>query len=164
VPGLTPREKWYAVGFLGAAIPLFLAGIYAGWSVLPNIVRLMAIFTPEEDAFQLTARSYLDLSVKLLLAIGVGFIMPVLLVLLNFIGVIQGRTILKGWRIAILCIMVFAGIATPAADLMSMFLLAAPIAVLYFLAAGIALWHDRIVGKRRSRELAAYDLDDAEPA
>lgn len=161
VPGLTRREKWYAVGFLGTAVPLFLAGIYAGWSVLPNIVELMATFQPEEDVFSMDARRYLDFTVKLLLAVGVGFVLPVLLVLLNFIGVLRGMSILKGWRIAILCIVVFAAITTPAADLMSMFLLAVPITVLYFIAAGVAVWHDRIFDKRRAAELADYDLEEA---
>lgn len=162
VPGLTRKEKLYAIGFLGSAVPLFLAGIYAGWSVLPNIVRLMAIFTPIDDAFQLTARAYLDMAIKLLLAVGVGFVMPVLLVLLNFIGVLRGMTILKSWRVAILLIVLFAGITTPAADLMSMFLLACPITVLYFLAAGIAIWHDKIADRRRAAELAEYGINVGE--
>ncbi|WP_243752305.1 twin-arginine translocase subunit TatC [Leucobacter weissii] len=160
VPGLKRKEKWYAVGFLGTAVPLFLAGVYAGWSVLPNIVRLMSTFQPEEDAFQIEARTYLDFTVKLLLAIGVGFVMPVFLVLLNFIGVLRGRSILASWRVAILCIVLFAAITTPAADLMSMFLLAAPIVVLYFLAAGITILHDRRVDKREAAALAEYLGDD----
>ncbi len=160
VPGLTRREKWYAVGFLGTAVPLFLAGIYAGWSVLPNIVRLMATFQPEQDAFNMNARTYLDFTVKLMLAVGVGFVMPVLLVLLNFVGILRGKSILKSWRLAILLIVLFAAITTPAADLMSMFLLAAPITVLYFIAAGVSIWHDRIVDKKRAAELADYDLDE----
>ncbi|PRI12267.1 twin arginine-targeting protein translocase TatC [Leucobacter massiliensis] len=159
-PGLTRREKLYGVAFLGAAVPLFLGGAYAGWSVMPNIVRLMASFQPEEDAFYLTARSYLDFAIKLLLAVGVGFVMPAFLVMLNFIGVLRGRSILKSWRLAILLIILFAGIATPAADLMSMFLLAAPIIVLYFAAATIAIVHDKRVDKRRERELAEYGIDD----
>ena len=162
VPGLTKRERLYAVAFLGAAIPLFLGGAYAGWSVIPNIVRLMSSFQPEEDAFLLTARSYLDFSIKLLLAVGVGFVLPVLLVMLNFLGVIRGKSILKSWRVAILCIILFAGIATPAADLMSMFMLAVPIVVLYFSAAGIAILHDRRVDKKQAKELAEYGIDPGE--
>ena len=159
VPGLTKRERLYAVAFLGTAIPLFLGGAYAGWSVIPNIVRLMASFQPEEDAFLLTARSYLDFSIKLLLAVGVGFVLPVLLVMLNFLGVLRGKSILKSWRVAILCIILFAGIATPAADLMSMFMLAAPIVFLYFTAAGVAILHDRRADKKRAKELAEYGID-----
>lgn len=158
-PGLTRREKLYGVGFLAVAVPLFLGGAYAGWTVLPNIVRLMASFQPEEDAFYLQARLYLDFTIKLMLAVGVGFVLPALLVMLNFIGVLRGQSILKSWRVAILLIILFAGITTPAADLMSMFLLAAPMILLYFAAAGIAILHDRRVDKRRAAELSEYDLD-----
>ncbi|WP_244304568.1 twin-arginine translocase subunit TatC [Leucobacter viscericola] len=166
-PGLTRREKLYGVAFLGAAVPLFLGGAFAGWIVLPNIVRLMASFQPEKDAFFLDARNYLDFATKLLLVVGVGFVLPVFLVMLNFIGVVRGASILKSWRIALLVIILFAGIATPAADLLSMFLLAAPIVVLYFAAAGIAILHDRRVDKRRAAEFANYDLsttDDKDAA
>ncbi|MBL3700236.1 sec-independent protein translocase protein TatC [Leucobacter luti] len=158
-PGLTKREKLYGVGFLAAAVPLFLGGAFAGWMVLPNIVRLLASFQPEQDAFFLDARKYLDFAIKLLLAVGVGFVLPALLVMLNFIGVLRGMSILKSWRVAILCIILFAGITTPAADLMSMFLLAGPMILLYFAAAGIAILHDRRVDKRRAAELDEYGLE-----
>lgn len=159
-PALTKREKWYAIGFFGSAIPLFLAGVFAGWSVFPNIVRLLVSFAPEEDTAFLTARSYLDLAFKLMFAVGIGFVIPVFIVLLNFIGVLQARTILRGWRVALLGIILFAGITTPAADLISMFLLAVPMVLLYFLAGGVAYLHDRRVAKQRREELAEYGIDD----
>ncbi|GAA1588702.1 twin-arginine translocase subunit TatC [Leucobacter aridicollis] len=162
-PGLNRKEKLYGVGFLAAAVPLFLAGVYAAWSVLPNIVRLMSTFQPSEDAFFLSARLYIDFSVKLMLAVGVGFVMPVVLVMLNFVGIIRGKTILKGWRVAILIIVLFAALTTPAADLWSMFLLAVPMVLLYFIAVGIAMLHDRRVDKRRAAEFAEYGVDLSAP-
>lgn len=158
-PGLTRREKLYGVGFLGAAVPLFLGGAYVGWYVLPNIVRLMASFQPEEDAFYLTARSYLDFSLKLMLAVGVGFVLPVLLVMLNFIGILRGKSIIKSWRIAVVGILIFAAMATPPAEVISMFVIAIPMMLLYFVAAGIALLHDRRVDKKRAKEFAEYGID-----
>lgn len=158
-PGLVRREKLYGIGFLAAAVPLFLGGAYAGWLVLPNIVKLMATFQPEQDAFFLGARGYIDFAVKLMLAVGVGFVMPVFLVLLNFIGVVSGKAILKSWRVAVLIIVLFAAITTPAADLMSMFLLAAPITLLFFIATGVALLNDRRVAKRRKAEFDEYGID-----
>lgn len=162
-PGLTRREKLYGVGFLAAAVPLFLGGVFAAWMVLPNIVKLLASFQPIEDAFFLQARLYIDFAVKLLLAVGVGFVMPVVLVMLNFVGILRGKTILKSWRVAIIVIVLFAAITTPAADLWSMFLLAAPMVVLFFIAVGIALLHDRRADKRRAAEFEEYGLDLSEP-
>ncbi|MHA6668240.1 twin-arginine translocase subunit TatC [Homoserinimonas sp. A447] len=150
VPGLTKKEKRYTFGFFFTAVPLFLAGCAAGWFVLPNIVSLMAGFVPPEDASFVEAKVYLDFVLKLVLAVGIAFVMPVFLVLLNFLGVISAGAIIKGWRVAVLLIAVFCAIATPAADVMSMFLLAVPMVLLYFLAAGVAWLHDRIAAKRQA--------------
>lgn len=148
VPGLTSREKRYTFGFFFSAVPLFLAGGLTGWILFPHMVELLASFTPEEDATFLDARIYYDFIIKLVLAIGVGFVLPVFLVLLNFIGILSAKAILKGWRVAVLIIAVFCAIATPAADVVSMLLLAIPMVALYFLAVLVAMIHDRAVARR----------------
>jgi sec-independent protein translocase protein TatC len=142
VPGLTGKEKKYTFGFFFTAVPLFLAGCAAGWYVLPHIVVLLTSFVPPEDASFIEAKDYLGFVLKLVLAIGIAFVLPVFIVLLNFMSILSARGILKAWRIAILLIVVFTAIATPAADVMSMFLLAIPMVVLYFMAVGVAFWHD----------------------
>lgn len=151
VPGLTGKEKRYTFGFVFTAIPLFLAGCVAGWFVVPHIVILLNSFVPPEDAAIIDAKDYLGFVLKLILAVGVAFVLPVFLVLLNFVGVISGRAIVKGWRIAILMITLFTAIATPAADPFSMFLLAIPMIFLYFVAVGIAYWHDALVARKAKR-------------
>lgn len=158
LPALQRNEKRYALGFLGTAVPLFLAGCTVGWLILPNMVTLLTGFAPAEDVSLLQAKTYLDFTIKLLLSIGIAFVLPVFLVLLNFIGVISARTIIKGWRIAILLITVFAAMATPAADVLSMFMLMAAMVVLYFVAAGVAWLHDRRLAKRT----AALDAEPAD--
>lgn len=151
VPGLTGKEKRYTFGFVFTAIPLFLAGCTAGWFVVPHIVILLNSFVPPEDASFIEAKDYLGFVLKLILAVGIAFVLPVFLVLLNFIGVMSARGILKGWRIAILMITLFTALATPAADPFSMFLLAIPMVVLYFVAVGVAFWHDALVARRIRR-------------
>jgi sec-independent protein translocase protein TatC len=151
-PGLTRREKVIGVSFIGAAVPLFLGGGFTAWWVLPNIVRLLTGFSSDQDALLLNARDYLSFAMKLMFAVGAGYVMPVLLVLLNFIGVLKGKTILRGWRIAVLVIALFAAITTPAADIVSMFVLLVPMTALYFLAVGIAVLHDRRVAKKQARQ------------
>jgi sec-independent protein translocase protein TatC len=150
VPGLTKKEKRYTFGFFFSAVPLFLLGCAAGWMVLPRIVEFMFRFVPPGASQLYDTKTYVDFILKLLLATGVAFVMPVFLVLLNFASVIQGKTILKGWRWAVLIIIVFTAMATPAADPISMLLLALPMVVLYFLAVGVALWHDRAVARRQA--------------
>ncbi len=148
VPGLTGREKRFTFGFFFSAVPLFVGGCAAGFIVMPHIVELMSTFVPADGTNFFEAKYYLDFVLKLVLATGVAFVLPVFLVLLNFIGILQGRSILRGWRWAILAITLFTAIATPAADVVSMFMLAIPMVVLYFVAVGIAIWHDRIVARR----------------
>lgn len=148
VPGLTRREKGYIFGFFFSAVPLFVAGCAAGWFVMPNIVTLLAGFAAEGTASLYAAKEYLNFVVKLMLAVGVGFVMPVFLVILNFMGVVSAKGLLAGWRWAILLITLFTAIATPAADVFSMFLLAVPMVALYFIAVGVAFWHDRVAARR----------------
>ena len=156
VPGLNRKEKRYGFGFFFAAVPLFFAGCAAGWYVWPHIVTLMVGFAPKEDSVFLVASDYLDFVLKLILIVGVAFVLPVFLVLLNFVGVLPGISILKSWRIAILTIVLFTAIATPAADVISMFLLAIPMVLLYLAAAGIAVLHDRRVARRGDALAAEY--------
>ncbi|KAB1660220.1 twin-arginine translocase subunit TatC [Pseudoclavibacter chungangensis] len=155
MPGLKKSERAYALGFVGAAIPLFLAGCFTGWTLLPRIVEVMVSFAPSEDTAFFDAKYYYTFVLQLCLAVGVAYVMPVLLVLLNFAGILAGRTILHGWRWAIVLVAVFAAVATPAADIVSMLLLMVPMLVLYFLAVGIALLNDR----RRAKRLAKLERE-----
>lgn len=150
IPGLTRTEKQYSLGFFLSAIPLFVTGCAAGWLVFPHIVELMTGFAPENDTTIINAKIYFDFVLKLVLVVGIAFVLPVFLVLLNFAGVISARSIIKSWRIAILIIMLFTAIATPAADVLSMFLLAVPMVGLYFAAAFVAWLHDRRAAKKRT--------------
>ncbi|WP_091187407.1 twin-arginine translocase subunit TatC [Paramicrobacterium humi] len=156
VPGLKRTEITYVLGFLLSAIPLFFAGCAAGWFVMPHIVELMAGFTPGDASNLYQAGYYYDFILKLVLAVGIAFVLPVFLVLLNFVGVLSARAIIKGWRIALLVIMLFCAIATPAADVISMFMLAVPMIVLYFAAYGVAFLRDRWRDKRAAAIDAEY--------
>ena len=148
VPGLTGREKRYTFGFLFTAIPLFLVGCAAGWFIFPHIVGVLGSFVPAQDTALISARDYLGFVLKLVLAVGVAFVLPVFLVLLNFMSILSAVTIIRSWRWAILLIFVFCALATPSADVGSMFILAVPMIVLYLAAALISWLHDRAVARR----------------
>lgn len=143
MPALRKGERRYVLGFLGAAIPLFLGGVVLGVVIMPRIVEVMASFAPGQDTIWYDAKRYYSFALTLCIAVGIAFVLPVLLVMLNFAGVLSARTILRGWRVAVLASAVFGAIATPPADALSMVLLMIPMIVLYFLAAGIAALHDR---------------------
>ncbi|MFY9714902.1 MAG: twin-arginine translocase subunit TatC, partial [Microbacterium sp.] len=139
MPGLTRKEIQYTVGFVAAAVPLFFAGCYLGVVIMPHVIELMWGFTPDGATNFYYAQEYYDFVFKLMIVIGVSFVLPVFLVALNFAGIMSGRAILKGWRIAIIIATVFAALATPAADVVSMLMLAGILIVLYFAAAGLSL-------------------------
>ncbi|WP_133544941.1 twin-arginine translocase subunit TatC [Microbacterium sp. BK668] len=152
MPGLTRKEIKYTWGFLGAAIPLFFVGSFVGLQIMPHIVELMNTFVPEGGASFYDAQYYYDFVFKLLIVVGISFVLPVFLVALNLAGVMSGRAILKGWRVAVLIATAFAALATPAADVVSMLILAGILIVLFFAAAALSMLFDR----RRTKRQAAF--------
>jgi sec-independent protein translocase protein TatC len=158
-PGLKKREKRFAIGFVSASLPLFLMGTTLAWTSLPGFVVVLIGFTPEGSSNVINASEYVLFAIRILLIFGLAFVMPVVLVLLNFAGLATGRGILKSWRLAVFLIAVVSALATPTAEPMTMFLLMGPLSALYFLAVGIAMAND----KRRERKQAKImDADELE--
>lgn len=147
-PGLTSRERRFAFTFVGASVPLFVGGGLMAWLVLPHAVEILAGFVPEGSSNFNNAQEYLSFVMRLILAFGLAFVSPVVLVVLNLAGILQGRTLLKAWRWAILIAFTFAAVMTPTPDALTMILVALPICVLYFAAVGVALLHDRRAERR----------------
>jgi len=148
-PGLTRTERHYAYGFLAAAVPLFLAGAALAWYLLPRAVQLLNEFVPEGAANLIDAQQYLSFVMRLILAFGIAFLVPVVMVALNFMGTVRATTWLAGWRWAILVSFLFAAIMTPTPDLLTMFWVALPICALYFVAYGVSVLHDRRADRKR---------------
>jgi len=151
VPGLKRSERRYVYGFIGTAIPLFLVGCAAGWWVMPHLVQLLTSFAPQQTTSLINGDDYVTFITKLVVAVGIGFVMPVFLVLLNFIGIVSAKAILNGWRVAVLVIFLFTAIVTPAADVVSMIVLAVPIIILYFGAVLVSTLHDRGIARRAAQ-------------
>lgn len=159
-PGLKQREKRYSIGFVFTAVPLFVAGTFLAWTSLPAFVVVLVGFTPDGGANVINASEYILFTTRILLVFGLAFVLPVVLVMLNFAGVITAQNIIKSWRLAIFISAVVGAIATPVAEPMAMFLLMTPLLLLYFLAAGVAYLHDKRVEKR----LAALEFDHPQDA
>lgn len=155
-PGLTRKERGYALGFFFVSVPLFLSGGYLAYRAMPNFVRFLVSFSPQGFSNFIDAQVYLGFVMRLILTFGLSFLVPVVLVGVNFIGLMSGRTMLKGWRWVVVASFGFAAVATPTPDVMSMFLLALPLLALFFVAIGIALLNDRR-RRRKDPDLAATD-------
>ncbi|MDN5822318.1 MAG: twin-arginine translocase subunit TatC, partial [Brachybacterium sp.] len=100
MPGLHRNERKYAIGFFGAAIPLFFIGCAAGYWAVNQLVPVLMSFTPNQDGVSqiIPYDDYLNLLTKTMLAFGIAFVVPVVMVLVNFLGLVRGKTMLKAWR------------------------------------------------------------------
>jgi sec-independent protein translocase protein TatC len=150
-PGLKQKERRYTLGFLFSAIPLFAAGCWLAWISLPSFVATLIGFTPTGTANVINANEYILFTIRILLVFGIAFVLPVVLVLLNFAGLLTTRNILNSWRIAVFVIALIAALATPTADPMSMFLVMIPLVALYFLAAAVTAINDKRRAKRDAK-------------
>ncbi len=157
-PGLHRNEKKYAYAFVATGAPLFLIGAYFAYAVLPTSAEVLIEFTPSDVDNLLPLDELLDLVTRMVIVFGLSFELPLLLVMLNLTGVLTGRRMLGWWRAMIMGITLFAAIATPSTDPLTMILLAGPIWVLYFGAVAVSLVNDR---RRARREALEPDDDEA---
>ncbi|PNG20580.1 twin-arginine translocase subunit TatC [Streptomyces cahuitamycinicus] len=155
-PGLHRHERKYAYGFVGTGAPLFITGAYFAYTVLPTTARVLLEFTPGGTSNLLPLDDLLDLVMRMVIVFGLSFELPLLLIMLNLTGALTGKRMLGWWRGMIMGITVFAAIATPSTDPLTMLMLAGPIWVLYFAAVAFSLLNDR----RRSRRDALGPDDD----
>ncbi|MEV5974928.1 twin-arginine translocase subunit TatC [Streptomyces sp. NPDC051921] len=157
-PGLHKHEKKYTYAFVGAAVPLFAAGAYLAYLILPISVQVLISLTPEGSANILSLNDVLDFTLRMVLVFGLAFELPLVLVMLNLTGVLSGRRMARWWRGVIMGVFVFGAVITPTTDPVGMLALAGPITILYLGAVGFALLND----KRRRRRNPDAELDDDE--
>ncbi len=162
VPGLTRREKRTTMLFVAAAVPLFLAGCFLATKVVPTAVEVLLGFTPQGAVNLPDAALYLTFVTRFILAFGLAFLLPVFMVGLNVAHVLPARLMLKGWRVAVLLIFVFAAMMTPTPDAWTMLALAFPMVLLFFAAVGVAALLDRRRA-RREPDWARVADDEASP-
>ncbi|MGW3949854.1 twin-arginine translocase subunit TatC [Streptomyces sp. NPDC004752] len=155
-PGLHGHEKKYAYAFVGSGVPLFLGGAYFAYRVLPTTATVLMQFTPHGVDNLLPLDDLLQLVTRMVVVFGLSFELPLLLIMLNLTGALSGKRMLGWWRAMIMGITVFAAVATPSTDPISMLSLAGPICVLYFVAVAFSLLNDR----RKQRREAEGPADD----
>ena len=161
-PGLQQKERRYGMIFMFTALPLFFGGVWLAYTVLPLAMDLLLGFTPQGVSNLLPVDRYLNFFLRTLIVFGLGFLAPVVIVMLSLANVVAGSTMMKYWRQVIMVVVVFGAVATPTGDPLNMLLLAGPMLILVFGAIGIAV----LIDKRRGRTQEWSDSlgdDEASP-
>ena len=156
VPALMANEKRYAMYFLGAAIPLFLLGVLIGYLIMPQGISVMLSFTPSSIPITnlLEVNDFLKLQLQLMIIFGLGFLMPVVVVGVNLIGLVSAVQLAKARTYVIFGTFIFGAAATPSTDPFSMLALALPMTLLYLAAEVICRSNDRRKTKAAALEEA----------
>ena len=162
-PGLRRHEKRWAIGFVVVAVPLFASGVMLAYIVLPYGLEILFGFTPQNVENIVSVDRYLSFFIRMVIVFGVGFLAPLMLVLLNFAGVLTGKRLLSWWRWIIFATFIFAAVATPTGDPINMLLLAGPILALMCIAIGVCLANDRRRARRGQVDYDEWDDDEASP-
>jgi sec-independent protein translocase protein TatC len=155
-PGLHKNERRWATWFVGASMTLFGIGAVFAWETLARGLQFLLGFATGGLASLLSFDSYLSFVTAMVLVFGVSFEFPLLVVMLNLVGVLSADRLKKWSRFILFGIVVFAAGATPSQDPFTMLALAAPLALLYGAALLFAVHHDR----RKARNIPAEIPDD----
>jgi sec-independent protein translocase protein TatC len=138
-PGLYPREKKYVVPFVLTSSLLFIGGIlFAYFLALPPAFGFFVEFSTDTLRPMFTMREYLSFALKLLLAFGVSFQLPVFIFFMTKLGIVNSRILAKQRRYAILIIFIAAAILTPSPDAFTQIIMAIPLMILYEISVFIA--------------------------
>jgi sec-independent protein translocase protein TatC len=159
-PGLKGNEKRWAYGFVVAATPLFLFGAWIAYQAMPQLLEIFLGFTPEKVANIININEYLTFIIQILVFFGIGMLIPLIFVMLNFAGLLRSRTLVRNWRWLLIGCLTFAAVATPTPDPFTMMLVALPFMAVVIVAVGITSINDARRGRRDRRLGLGQAADD----
>jgi len=149
-PGLYRHERRYALPFVASSIVLFIMGASIAYWTLPKALAWLADIGGSDITQAYTADKYFQLIAYMMLAFGIGFEFPILLIFLQMAGIVKTETLRKYWRHAIVVIAIVVAVATPSNDPFSMLALSVPLWLFY----GVALVFGSVRDRRRRRAAA----------
>jgi sec-independent protein translocase protein TatC len=159
LPGLLPREKRVVTPLLFASTALFYVGVlFCFLILLPLVIRFAVGFATEYMQPWLTVGSYFSMAARLCLAFGLLFELPMVVFALSWARIVHPRTLLRGWRWALLSILIVSAVLTPP-DVISQVLLAGPVMLLYVVSVLISM----IVRRKEDAPSGDENDDDDDP-
>jgi len=148
-PALYAREKKALVPSLFIGLLLFMTGVaLAYFFVVPQALRVLFSFQTEAIAPFITYDKYFSFVMQVTLALGISFELPLVIIILSWLGVIGPAELSRFRRFAVVCAFIAGAVLSPGADLLSMLMMTVPLLLLYEVGyAGSVVIH-----KRRSRQ------------
>ncbi len=162
-PGLYVKERKFALIFVGTASVLFATGAVLAYYVVPTGLSFLANLGDGQFITALTGQAYISFLLTMLAVFGLTFELPLLVVMLNRVGVLPYAKLMQWQRGILFGLFVLAAVATPGNDPISMLALAGALIVLFETSVLIARAHDRAMARRRA-EQGWDDLDPDEPS
>ncbi|MGI8794899.1 MAG: twin-arginine translocase subunit TatC [Acidimicrobiales bacterium] len=136
-PGLRKSERRMAVPFMVASVSLFFGGAALAYFTFPQALGFLVAISGNNVETLFSPIDYVTFWMKVVLAFGIAFEFPIMLVFLQLVGVLTPRRLLGWWRWAIVGVFAAAAVITPSQDPITMLAMAVPMCVLYFGAIGV---------------------------
>jgi sec-independent protein translocase protein TatC len=163
-PALYDRERRFAVIFVSCAATLFAFGAVLAYYVISEGLTVLLGFAGSTTITGLDPTKYFSFLIAMLIIFGVSFELPLLLIMLNVIGVVKGKQLAHARRYSIFGIVVFSALVVPGNDPITMSALAASLTILYEVAVQVAKLHDKRKAARETAEgIENLSDDEASP-
>jgi sec-independent protein translocase protein TatC len=138
LPGLTRRERRLIVPVVLGSSVLFFAGLFFAYiALIPAALNFFVSYGAEVVEQAWSIERYFEFVLLLLFSTGIAFQIPVIQLILSFLGIISSQTMLSGWRFVVLGAVILGAILTPSTDPLTQSLLAGAVLGLYFGGIGV---------------------------
>ncbi len=150
-PGLYPHERRHGLSFVVIGVALFVMGAGLAYWTLPRALQFLIDIGGEDLVTQYRGRAYVEFIIKMMMAFGLGFEFPLVLVFLQILGVLDYSTLARFRRYAIVGIVILVAVITPSGDPISLLALAGPMYLFYEL----SIVFGRLRARKRRRAATA---------
>ena len=162
-PGLYKREKRWGYIFVGTSVPLFLTGTALAYFSLGRSMHYLLGLTPDGVANIIYVDQYMSFVMAMMLAFGLAFEVPLLIIMLNLAGILTHERFRKWRRVMIFAVFVVTGMANPSPDPITMLILGGACVALVEVAEFIVWYHDRRHARLHPDPYAGLADDELSP-
>jgi sec-independent protein translocase protein TatC len=154
-PGLTRSERKAFYLVVPLSLLFFFMGILCGYVVMYPSVQWFSNFIPADAQLLQSPLTYIVFMVKMVLAFGICFQLPLVLMFLSYVGMVTSTALKQHWRVAVVLCFAVGAIATPGGDPFSMALMAAPLAILFLASISLVAFVERVKLRQEKKAAAA---------